>query len=504
MAGILVLCVSTPVSSAVSKHGFLGTCSGCSSFVVKSAMKENRTGHAPTWHRSRTLTLVAANRRPVVPFVGMMFDDLEVAKEVYNDYEFKLGFGIHIGNTKYSQARGATKEDILSRVFECIHAGKPINAAKKSTSMQDAPVESNMSIFSAQKSEGKQAAMMMDVKDTRQRNKYELCQNLMLDREDNSGFTMETTTTTMWGSWSIEAQGVNFYTREVFDRFQKILQRSTGFFPLWAEVDELSFDLVPNPGLDLKTYRVQVGFEDDSYTCGCNQFEMCGLLWPHIIRVMVHMNIQRIPERYMMHRWSIAATTHAPDPQRSGTKFATPGTNTLKYNSLCQKMNRLEADACVADDTYAVVTDMIAEARRTVVAMHRARNATHEEKEGENAADPPQAPHDLHQQQQEQDNEQNNQQQQHAAQDTPASSNLRNPARIKPKGRPSEKEQRSKSLIELRDEANKKRRKKAEEPKKKKEPKPKRQPRIKKCPFCKEEGHPLKECELMKIAKEVK
>ncbi|KAM0914867.1 hypothetical protein ACQ4PT_011239 [Festuca glaucescens] len=107
----------------------------------------------------------------VVPFVGMMFEDLEVAKEVYNDYAFKLGFGIHIGNTKYNQARGATKEDIMSRVFECVHAGKPINAAKKSTSMQDASVESDMSIFSAQKSKGKQAAMMMDIKDTRQRNK---------------------------------------------------------------------------------------------------------------------------------------------------------------------------------------------------------------------------------------------------------------------------------------------------------------------------------------------
>ncbi|KAM0898756.1 hypothetical protein ACQ4PT_021737 [Festuca glaucescens] len=281
--------------------------------------------------------------QPVVSFVGMMFEDLEVAKEVYNDYAFKLGFGIHIGNTKYSQARGATKEDILSRVFECVHAGKPINAAKKSTSKGDAPVESDMSIFSAHKSNGKQAAMMMDVKDTRQRNK-------------------------------------------------------------------------------------------------------------------------RILDRYMTHRWSIAATTPAPDPGTSGAKFSTPGTNTLKYNSLCRKLNRLAADACVADDTYAVVTDMIAETRRTVVAMHRARNATHEEKEGENAADPPQAPHDMRQQQQEQDNEQNrdNQQQQQAAQDTPATSNLRNPTIIKPKGRPSEKEQRRKPLIELRDEANKKRRKKAE------------------------------------------
>jgi hypothetical protein len=32
----------------------------------------------------------------------MVFDDLEVAKQVYNEYAFKLGFGIRIASTKYS------------------------------------------------------------------------------------------------------------------------------------------------------------------------------------------------------------------------------------------------------------------------------------------------------------------------------------------------------------------------------------------------------------------
>jgi hypothetical protein len=41
------------------------------------------------------------------------------------------------------------------------------------------------------------------------------------------------------------------------------------------------------------------------------------------------------------------------------------------------------------------------------------------------------------------------QQQQPEAPDDPDSSMLRNPARIKPKGRPSEKEKRRKPLIEL-------------------------------------------------------
>jgi hypothetical protein len=59
-------------------------------------------------------------------------------------------------------------------------------------------------------------------------------------------------------SWSIERQAAEFYTREVFERFQEMLQASARFYPLRAEQDGLNFDLVPNPGQDMKTHRVQV------------------------------------------------------------------------------------------------------------------------------------------------------------------------------------------------------------------------------------------------------
>jgi uncharacterized protein (UPF0303 family) len=60
----------------------------------------------------------------------MVFDDLDVAKQFYVEYAFKLGFGIRIGNTKYSQARSAVIDTVLSRVFECVHAGKSADEAK--------------------------------------------------------------------------------------------------------------------------------------------------------------------------------------------------------------------------------------------------------------------------------------------------------------------------------------------------------------------------------------
>ncbi|KAM0867429.1 hypothetical protein ACQ4PT_042022 [Festuca glaucescens] len=114
--------------------------------------------------------------QPVVPFVGMIFDDLEVAKQVYNDYAWKLGFGTRIGNTKYNTARGVPKDTILSRVFECVHTGKPAaeckNAAARSkeaaAKVKEATVD--MTNIGEQKSRSKQAGSEMDVNESKQRN----------------------------------------------------------------------------------------------------------------------------------------------------------------------------------------------------------------------------------------------------------------------------------------------------------------------------------------------
>jgi hypothetical protein len=114
--------------------------------------------------------------QPIVPFVGMTFDDLEVAKEVYNDYAWKLGFGTRIGNTKHSTARNAPKDTVLTRLFECVHAGKTVVGAKAGhdtigVALKSQYAEFDMSSQSAQKSRSKQAGEQMDVNDTRQRNR---------------------------------------------------------------------------------------------------------------------------------------------------------------------------------------------------------------------------------------------------------------------------------------------------------------------------------------------
>ncbi|KAM0847475.1 hypothetical protein ACQ4PT_054985 [Festuca glaucescens] len=566
----------------------------------------------------------------------MVFDDLEEAYKVYNDYAYKTGFGIRIGNTKYSTAHNVPKDTILNRVFECVHTGKIAAATKGARNRKDDAANVldstvDMSSFTSEK-QAKDKGMQMDLSDTRQRNRllrydckahmhvgkrngswtvtvftekhthsmvkqlgrrryyrshrkvpeedfqllqtlhnqnittaqimgclgnvcggdlrtlgyvkrdvsnirtmlrndvslrdmsltieyfekrkaeslsffyatqldennaqYELCQNLMLDREDNAGFTMETTGRPLWGSWNIEAQSQKFYTPEVFERFQKMISTSTRFHPIHVEAEILSFDLVPNIGLDIKTYRVEVVAAESLYSCGCNSFEMCGLLCPHIIRVMVHLNVQEIPSRYLLHCWSAAATTTPPDPGANTIRFGVPTTNTLKYNALCRKMNNLASDACYAEDTYAIVSSMVDEACKVVTNMRRARNGLQQQAD--------QLQEEIQPEQHEAQQRNNEAQHKVAVDEAHGSGNLQNPPRNKPKGRPKETEKRHKPLVELRDEANKKRQKKTSEPKSKKKPaaKVKRKARVKKCPYYNEEGHTIQECTWMKLTRQ--
>jgi hypothetical protein len=151
-----------------------------------------------------------------------------------------------------------------------------------------------------------------------------------------------------------------------------MLQSSTRFYPVQAAIDFLSYDLVPNPGLDIRTYRVAAVVEARIYTCQCNIFEMWGLLCPHILRLMIHLNVQQIPAKYLIKRWSAAATTPAPDPGANSFRFGVPPTNTLKYNALCRKMNDLASDACYDDETYKTVSTMVDEASKLVAVMRRA------------------------------------------------------------------------------------------------------------------------------------
>jgi hypothetical protein len=109
---------------------------------------------------------------------------------------------------------------------------------------------------------------------------------------------------------------------------------------------------------------------------------------------MVHLNIQEIPDRYLLKRWSATATIDAPVPDAYNrtTNFGIPRTNTLRYNRLCQKMNQLASNACFSPETYELVSAVVDSLNADVDAKRRGVQGEEPAQEGRDGEVPLQMP----------------------------------------------------------------------------------------------------------------
>ncbi|XP_044432036.1 protein FAR1-RELATED SEQUENCE 9-like [Triticum aestivum] len=318
---------------------------------------------------------------------------------------------------------------------------------------------------------------------------YEVLQETMLDREDNQAFIGHATTAPLYSRYNFERQAVHFYTRSVFLKFQKEVMASTGFIMnLAPALDNASvrFELHSNYFENPRIFSVNVVLAEEKFECSCNCFEMNGIICAHIIRVMVHLNVQKIPQRYMLERWSEAATT-AMSGGGCLLDFGHPATNTLKYNALCRKYTWLASQACSNDLAYKIMNDAAHQLEPLIAAAKQ--GALPEQQE----ANQPQAM----------------QQQQQTPEPTTVpqpdgDAMLQNPACVPKKGRPTEKSKRRKTLLEQREDAHKNKAKKDE--KKQTKPRGKLGPKKKAppCSYCNEEGHGFQTCQYLKAAMGVK
>ncbi|KAJ9535940.1 hypothetical protein OSB04_un000894 [Centaurea solstitialis] len=92
---------------------------------------------------------------------------------------------------------------------------------------------------------------------------------------------------------SIEAQACDVYTRTIFVAVQKELNKAVWFCTLKCDED----------GDDVKVYQVVHNILDESFDCDCNHFQRIGFLCRHVFKVMLNDQVQKIPEKYILHRW---------------------------------------------------------------------------------------------------------------------------------------------------------------------------------------------------------
>jgi hypothetical protein len=53
-----------------------------------------------------------------------------------------------------------------------------------------------------------------------------------------------------------------------------------------------------------KDHRVNWNSSENNVSCSCRNFEMCGILCGHALKILDVMNIKVFPKKYILKRWT--------------------------------------------------------------------------------------------------------------------------------------------------------------------------------------------------------
>jgi hypothetical protein len=186
---------------------------------------------------------------------------------------------------------------------------------------------------------------------------YDYIMDTRVERENKEQCKGVISDPPLWGRYSFEKQAAQFYTGEVFGKFQELLRDSTRFKIGGVTADDQGWSFQVVHPMSVRVRTVSADKHATKYTCSCNMFDRDGLLFPHILKVFTNRDVDAISERYLLQRWSKEATTKVPE-RLSGPEptFGVPTTNKLRYNALCRKMTSLVAEACLGPEKYTIVS----------------------------------------------------------------------------------------------------------------------------------------------------
>ncbi|KAG5514818.1 hypothetical protein RHGRI_011636 [Rhododendron griersonianum] len=146
------------------------------------------------------------------------------------------------------------------------------------------------------------------------------------------------------------------YTRNVFNKFKESwskvfhykvenVRNGNGFqsFVVKSKDDELEkFEVT----LDSQTYEGK---------CECQQFEFVGILCPHILKVFVRLDIDEIPEHFILPRWRQKANKfRIIDSQGLVHDDGKEESEALRLSHMCQEATKLACLAAPSNEAYTI------------------------------------------------------------------------------------------------------------------------------------------------------
>jgi hypothetical protein len=144
---------------------------------------------------------------------------------------------------------------------------------------------------------------------------YEKIQKKVLGQEGNNDYRIDELEVRPTTLYPIEKHVLAIYTRDIYLRFRLEFEL-IGRYNVQVLAANMYY-LVPNNlrcyPYGGRSYIVNANGENN-YNCECCKFQRDGLLCYHVLKVFTHIDVDMIPEKYIMRRWTQQAIVSDPMP----------------------------------------------------------------------------------------------------------------------------------------------------------------------------------------------
>ena len=222
-------------------------------------------------------------------------------------------------------------------------------------------------IHSTARSEGTNAIFKDNVGSTYSVSSF-LCEydkiaaNIEENEKEEDSIT-RTTTPTYWCGNDMEVQAGKMYNRKIFYKFQKQLKFVSKLH--LQEVDKntryevYKSNLAASRDFRTRRYIVLVDTHNENFTCICSKFNKDGILCSHVLRVLVHLNIPEIPEKYFIDRRKPRFKKDIRDSLYNVPLQFTSDCSQLRYNVLSKVCLNIASDGSKCNKKYLFVTEEV-------------------------------------------------------------------------------------------------------------------------------------------------
>ncbi|XP_050157451.1 protein FAR1-RELATED SEQUENCE 5-like [Malus sylvestris] len=193
--------------------------------------------------------------------------------------------------------------------------------------------------------------------------KYEQALKKIMERQSDEDFESEHKYRIVNEGEFLLQHAASLYTRNVFNKFKDE----------WSKVNRYKVEEMPHDNEDhayvvksklgeQEEFVVKLNAQTHKGTCECQNFEFVGILCRHLLKVFVRLDVDTIPEHFILPRWKQEANKfRIMDFKSLVTNDGKEESEALRLSHMCHQATKLACTAASSNEAYTIFMEAIDE-----------------------------------------------------------------------------------------------------------------------------------------------